>query len=168
MLASGRRLPQGAIDPRDGVAAEVGHLDGAQGPRRWLGPGPPLRYLVGALELERLRAETKARLGDAFNLRRFHDRILSYGHPPPALVRRAIELGDPQLAPQASPSPKNRRSSEPIAFGFTSCPWPSRVRRSAFGMDAAIASAANSKKGLPPPVATSVGCVILASRPVGG
>lgn len=57
-------------------------------------PTQPSSYLVGALELERLRAATQARLGEAFNLRHFHDRILSYGHMPPALVRRAIETAD--------------------------------------------------------------------------
>ena len=64
-------------------------------------PTQPFSYLVGALELERLRAATQTRLGDDFRLRRFHDRILSYGHMPPPLVARAIqaadaaELGDP-------------------------------------------------------------------------
>jgi uncharacterized protein (DUF885 family) len=54
--------------------------------------------LVGALELERLRAATQTRLGDDFRLRRFHDRILSYGHMPPPLVTRAIEAADaPEL-----------------------------------------------------------------------
>jgi uncharacterized protein (DUF885 family) len=41
-----------------------------------------------------LRAATQARLGDQFSLRRFHDRILSYGHMPPPLVSRAIEAAD--------------------------------------------------------------------------
>ena len=54
-------------------------------------PTQPFSYLVGCLELERLREETQARLGDAFSLRRFHDRVLSYGHMPPTLVRRAID-----------------------------------------------------------------------------
>ncbi|MFL6190173.1 MAG: hypothetical protein ACJ75E_10060 [Actinomycetes bacterium] len=36
------------------------------------------------------------RLGDAFRLRRFHDRVLSYGHMPPTLVARAIEAADEQ------------------------------------------------------------------------
>jgi uncharacterized protein (DUF885 family) len=64
-------------------------------------PTQPFSYLVGALELERLRAATQTRLGDDFRLRRFHDRVLSYGHMPPPLVARAIqaadaaELGDP-------------------------------------------------------------------------
>jgi hypothetical protein len=57
-------------------------------------PTQPFSYLVGALELERLRAVTKARLGPAFRYRAFHDRVLSYGHMPPALVRRAMETAD--------------------------------------------------------------------------
>jgi uncharacterized protein (DUF885 family) len=57
-------------------------------------PTQPFSYLVGALELERLRDATQARLGEAFKLRHFHDRVLSYGHMPPTLVRRAIETAD--------------------------------------------------------------------------
>jgi Bacterial protein of unknown function (DUF885) len=57
-------------------------------------PTQPFSYLVGSLELERLRAASQARLGDAFHLRRFHDRVLSYGHMPPTLVARAIEAAD--------------------------------------------------------------------------
>jgi uncharacterized protein (DUF885 family) len=57
-------------------------------------PTQPFGYLVGCLELERLRAASQARLGDAFRLRRFHDRVLSYGHMPPTLVARAITAAD--------------------------------------------------------------------------
>jgi hypothetical protein len=57
-------------------------------------PTQPFSYLVGCLELERLRAASQARLGDAFRLRRFHDRVLSYGHMPPTLVARAISAAD--------------------------------------------------------------------------
>jgi uncharacterized protein (DUF885 family) len=57
-------------------------------------PGQPCSYLVGALELERLRAATQARLGPAFRYRDFHDRVLAYGHMPPTLVRRAVESAD--------------------------------------------------------------------------
>jgi uncharacterized protein (DUF885 family) len=57
-------------------------------------PTQPCSYLVGCLELERLRAASQARLGDGFDLRRFHDRVLSYGHMPPPLVRRAIEAAE--------------------------------------------------------------------------
>jgi uncharacterized protein (DUF885 family) len=57
-------------------------------------PTQPFSYLVGCLELERLRDASQARLGDAFRLRRFHDRVLSYGHMPPTLVARAITAAD--------------------------------------------------------------------------
>ena len=57
-------------------------------------PTQPFSYLVGCLELERLRAASQARLGDAFRLRRFHDRVLSYGNLPPTLVARAITAAD--------------------------------------------------------------------------
>ncbi|HZA83650.1 MAG TPA: DUF885 family protein, partial [Actinomycetes bacterium] len=57
-------------------------------------PTQPFSYLIGCLELERLRAASQARLGDAFGLRHFHDRVLSYGHLPPTLVARAFEAAD--------------------------------------------------------------------------
>jgi hypothetical protein len=57
-------------------------------------PTQPFSYLVGCLELERLRAASQTRLGDTFRLRRFHDRVLSYGHMPPTLVARAITTAD--------------------------------------------------------------------------
>ena len=57
-------------------------------------PTQPFSYLVGCLELERLRAASQARLGDAFRLRRFHDRVLAYGHMPPTLVARAVTAAD--------------------------------------------------------------------------
>jgi uncharacterized protein (DUF885 family) len=61
----------------------------------------PFGYLIGCLELERLRSESQARLRDAFRLRQFHDRVLSYGHMPPTLVARAIAAADE--AEQARP-----------------------------------------------------------------
>jgi uncharacterized protein (DUF885 family) len=62
--------------------------------RYTMDPTQAFSYLVGCLELERLRAESQTRLGDAFRLRRFHDRVLSYGHMPPTLVARAIGAAD--------------------------------------------------------------------------
>jgi uncharacterized protein (DUF885 family) len=61
-------------------------------------PTQPFSYLVGALELERLRAATQTRLGDDFRLRPFHDRVLSYGHMPPTLVARAMTAADERAA----------------------------------------------------------------------
>ena len=46
-------------------------------------------YFVGAQEHMALRAEAEQRLGAAFSLREYHDKVLSYGTPP---VRFAREL----------------------------------------------------------------------------
>jgi uncharacterized protein (DUF885 family) len=77
---------------------EVAHLSPSTArsevARYTMEPTQPFAYLVGCLELERLRAESQERLGDAFRLRRFHDRVLSYGHMPPPLVARAIAAAD--------------------------------------------------------------------------
>jgi Bacterial protein of unknown function (DUF885) len=79
-------------------AVEVGRLEESTArsevARYTMTPTQPFSYLVGCLELERLRAASQARLGDAFRLRRFHDRVLSYGHMPPTLVARAITAAD--------------------------------------------------------------------------
>ncbi|HEU4780824.1 MAG TPA: DUF885 domain-containing protein [Steroidobacteraceae bacterium] len=44
-------------------------------------------YFVGAQEHMALRAETEQRLGTAFSLREYHDKVLSYGSPPVRFVR---------------------------------------------------------------------------------
>jgi uncharacterized protein (DUF885 family) len=79
-------------------AVSVAHLEESTArsevARYTMTPTQPFSYLVGALELERLRAATQARLGEAFRLRQFHDRVLSYGHMPPVLVTRAVEAAD--------------------------------------------------------------------------
>jgi len=46
-------------------------------------------YFVGALEHTALRAEAEQKLGAAFNLKDYHDKVLSFGSPP---VRFAREL----------------------------------------------------------------------------
>ncbi|WP_272941732.1 DUF885 family protein [Saccharopolyspora spinosa] len=45
-------------------------------------PGQALSYLVGRLEIERIRRTARDRLGAAFDIRRFHDVILSHGALP--------------------------------------------------------------------------------------
>ena len=42
-------------------------------------PGQALAYKLGQLELQRLRRESEAALGAAFDIRAFHDVVLSEG-----------------------------------------------------------------------------------------
>lgn len=53
-------------------------------------PGQPMSYLMGKRQIMELRDEIKAREGDAFDLKRFHDRLLSEGSIPVSLIRRKM------------------------------------------------------------------------------
>jgi len=53
-----------------------------------------LNYTLGKLMLLKLREDVWAREGENFDLRRFHDRFLSYGTPPIPVVRRLMLGGD--------------------------------------------------------------------------
>lgn len=94
------RLQSGDLTYERAVAQamEIAHLSESTArtevARYTMEPTQPFAYLVGCLELERLRAESQERLGEAFRMRRFHDRVLSYGHMPPTLVARAIAAAD--------------------------------------------------------------------------
>jgi uncharacterized protein (DUF885 family) len=54
-------------------------------------PGQATAYLIGSLEIQRLRREAEERLGDAFDLRAFHDRVLENGTISLAMLRDGIE-----------------------------------------------------------------------------
>jgi uncharacterized protein (DUF885 family) len=54
-------------------------------------PGQAVGYMIGALEIRRLREAVERRLGPRFDIRRFHDRILEDGGLPMAALRRKIE-----------------------------------------------------------------------------
>lgn len=47
-------------------------------------------YLVGMLEILRVREACRARRGARFSLKEFHERFLSYGNVPPALLEEAL------------------------------------------------------------------------------
>ncbi len=54
-------------------------------------PGQALAYKLGQLEISRLRAEAEARMGDRFDLKAFHDRLLENGAVPLPVARRVVE-----------------------------------------------------------------------------
>lgn len=54
-------------------------------------PGQATAYLLGSLEIQRLRAEAAERLGEAFDLRAFHDRVLENGTISLPMLREQVE-----------------------------------------------------------------------------
>ena len=42
-------------------------------------PGQALSYMIGRLEIQRMRADAEARLGDRFDIKGFHDVVLGSG-----------------------------------------------------------------------------------------
>ena len=53
-------------------------------------PGTAVMYWLGTESLHRLRRERERVEGQSFSLRRFHDRVLSYGSIPVPLVARLM------------------------------------------------------------------------------
>lgn len=54
-------------------------------------PGQALGYMIGRMEIQRLRADATARLGRRFDLRAFHDEILRYGSVPLDVLGGIVE-----------------------------------------------------------------------------
>jgi uncharacterized protein (DUF885 family) len=60
---------------------------------RYIGmPGQALCYMTGMFEIQRARTEESARLGAAFSLQDFHDRVLALGEVPLPSFRRSFGL----------------------------------------------------------------------------
>ncbi len=53
-------------------------------------PGQALAYMLGRLEILRMRADARARLGDRFDIKAFHDRALGSGSLPLPLLDRVV------------------------------------------------------------------------------
>ena len=53
-------------------------------------PATALMYVVGTDEIHKLRRDLQAREGGAFVLRNFHDRLLSHGSIPVALIAESM------------------------------------------------------------------------------
>ncbi|MEW5925576.1 MAG: DUF885 domain-containing protein, partial [Candidatus Zixiibacteriota bacterium] len=49
-------------------------------------------YYVGNIEINRIRRDYEAKMGEQFNMKEFHDKLLSYGTPPPKYVRRLLGI----------------------------------------------------------------------------
>jgi uncharacterized protein (DUF885 family) len=47
-------------------------------------------YFVGYLEHVAMRLEAEQQLGDEFDLKTYHDKVLSFGSPPPQYVRALL------------------------------------------------------------------------------
>lgn len=48
-------------------------------------------YLLGMLEIHRIREKCRSRLGARFTLREFHERFLAFGNVPPALIEGELD-----------------------------------------------------------------------------
>jgi uncharacterized protein (DUF885 family) len=54
-------------------------------------PGQATAYLTGSLEIQRLRREAESRLGDAFDIKGFHDTVLGDGAVSLPMLAEAVE-----------------------------------------------------------------------------
>ncbi len=70
-----------------GMTPQAAHTEAV---KNSLFPGAAMIYLIGQDMIRDLRREIAAREGSTFNLRRFHDRFLSYGSIPVALIANAM------------------------------------------------------------------------------
>lgn len=53
-------------------------------------PTQPMSYIIGKIEILKLREEYRKMMKDQFQLKNFHDRLLSYGSIPVSMVRRMM------------------------------------------------------------------------------
>jgi uncharacterized protein (DUF885 family) len=53
-------------------------------------PGQALSYMVGRLEIQRIRAAAEQKLGDGFDIRAFHDVVLGNGPLPLAVLDEVV------------------------------------------------------------------------------
>ncbi|MEZ4436890.1 MAG: DUF885 domain-containing protein [bacterium] len=65
-------------------------------------PGQALAYKLGQMEISRLRAEAELKLGARFDLRAFHDRLLSMGALPLPVIRGEMERWMAEVAATAA------------------------------------------------------------------
>jgi uncharacterized protein (DUF885 family) len=66
-----------------------GHIT-AEVDRYAVTPGQALSYMIGRLEIQRIRREAEARQGDRFDIKAFHDAVLDSGPMPLGLLDRHV------------------------------------------------------------------------------
>jgi len=54
-------------------------------------PGQALSYMTGRMAIDALRKEAKSRLGERFDLKVFHSRVLENGSLPLATLERVVQ-----------------------------------------------------------------------------
>ena len=58
---------------------------------RYIGvPGQALGYMIGRLEIEKIRADAEERLADQFDIKAFHDVVLGHGDIPLDTLDRIV------------------------------------------------------------------------------
>jgi uncharacterized protein (DUF885 family) len=69
------------------------HMASGEATRYTMSPTYQSSYLLGKEQIVQLRSEYQKKLGSEFTLKRFHDKLTSYGSIPVALVRREMLAG---------------------------------------------------------------------------
>jgi uncharacterized protein (DUF885 family) len=82
---------QRAIDyMTDNSPMAVGHIT-AEIDRYAVTPGQALAYMIGRLEIQRIRREAEAALGPRFEIKAFHDTVLGSGLMPLPVLDRVVK-----------------------------------------------------------------------------
>jgi uncharacterized protein (DUF885 family) len=93
-------------------------------------PGQALGYMIGALKIRELRDRAKARLGERFDIRRFHNAVIDQGALPLDTLERVIdewianELAGAGKTPVVSQS--QARAAPAISARTAPASWPLR------------------------------------------
>ena len=70
-----------------------------------LGPGQATSYKIGMITIQKLREEAKTALGDKFDIRKFHDAVLSQGAVTLPVLRAQVESWEAGVEAGAANTP---------------------------------------------------------------